>query len=329
MDETRGHWADHLLDDKGEKSAADSSGSTRIREERPRHRRTSVGLWVGLVAVAVAGYDYAVFRQLNLQLPPLSSAVNSLAGMGGRVESVEAKLQAWTGDREALVKRMAALDRRVGSSLRLAKKQSEELVAQAQLRMEQELDKRAQVIEARLTRFESNQQAGEVRLAQLQQDLANVRQEIVAVRTDTERELASLQQQQVQSQTKVETITNQIDRRRVDFETAKNETRELTPEISLRVTHTDARYQRYQGWMWYGPDRRTLWIADQAVQQPVALRPKHGGEPCELVVTRVDRYGVVGYVLVPVAAGSEATVSGTAGEDGLPDTEIAERAQRN
>jgi hypothetical protein len=308
-----------MLDDKSEKSAADSSGSTRIREGRRMRKRTSVGLWVGLVAVAVAGYDYTVFRQLNSQLPPLSGAVNSLVRMGGRVDSVEAKLQAWTGDREALVRRMAALDRRVGSGLRLARKQSEELVARAQLRMEQELDKRAQVIEARLTRFESNQEAGEVRLAQLQQEVANVRQEIAAVRTDTERELVGLRQEQVQSQTKLETIANQIDRRRVDFEVAKNETRELTPEISLRVTHTDARYQRYQGWMWYEPDRRTLWIADQAVQQPVALRPKHGGEPCELVVTRVDRHGVVGYVLVPVpaVAGSDATVSTAAEEDGL------------
>src|SRR5712692_3533153 len=297
MNETRGHWADHMLDNRSEKSAANSSGSTPIREVRAVRKRTSVGLWVGLVAVVAAGYDYAIFRQLNLQRPPLSGAVSSLAGMGGRVDSVEAKLQAWTGDRETLVKRMAALDRRVSSSLRLARKQSEELVAQAQLRMEEELDKRAQVIEARLTGFESNQEAGEVRLAQLQQEVANVRQEIVAVRTDTEHELAGLRQQQVQSETKVETIANQIGRRRVDFETAKNETLELTPEISLRVTHTDARYQRFQGWMWYGPDRRTLWITDQAVQQPVALRPRPGGEACELVVTRVDRYGVVGYVL--------------------------------
>lgn len=322
-DKKREDWTDYPLNDKDEKAnPKDSAGSIRIHEAAPMRKRTPAGLWAGLVALAialvvVAKYDYSMLGQHNSQLAQLPGVVNSLAQVGTRVDNAEAKLQAWMAERDALVRRVAVLDRKVSSALRLTRKQTQELVAQVQSRMEQELDTRAQAIEARLIRFESNQDAEDVQLAQLQEEVANVRQEMATVRTDTERELASLRQQQTQSQSKLETIASRLDRQRVDFEVAKNEVRELTPEISLRVTRTNASYQRYEGWMWYEPDRRTLWIADQGVQQPVALRPKQGGEPYELVVTRVDKNGATGYLLVPAASTLDTKMSFAAQDGGL------------
>jgi hypothetical protein len=320
-DKKRKDWANYALNEEDEKaSLKDSPGSIRISEGAPMHKGTPAGLWAGFILLAVAlavvaKYGYSMWGQHSSQLAQLPGLVNSLARVGTRVDNAEAKLQAWMAERDDLVRRVAVLDRKVSSTLRLARKQTQELVAQVQSQMQHELDTRAQAIEARLTRFESDQDAERVQLAQLQEEVANARQEIATVRTDTDRELASLRQQQAQSQGKLETIATQLDRQRIDFEVAKNEVRELTPEISLRVTRTNASYQRYEGWMWYEPDRRTLWIADQGVQQPVALRPKQGGEPYELVVTRVDKNGATGYLLVP-AGGTSDTKASFAAQDG-------------
>jgi len=326
MDDTnqeRADLANHPLNDGSEKPhPGDPSSGSRINEARPTRKRTAAALWGSVVAVivawiAVAGYGYFILRQHNLQLAKLPSVVNSLTRMQARVDNAEARLQGWMAERDALAKRVAVLDRKVNSVLRLARRQTQELIAQAQGRIEQELDERTQLIDARLTRFESDQHGEDTRLAQLQEEVANVREEMAAVRKDAEQELASMQQQQTQSQAKLDGIANQLDRQRVDFELAKNETRELTPEVSLRVTHSDAKRQRYRGWLWYHPDHRLLWIADQGVQQPVVLRPKHGSEPYELVVTSVKKSSFAGYLLVPAVASSETRVAAAAREEGL------------
>lgn len=322
MIEGRRDLGDFPVNDVKEKTwTAPTLGSAPRREEPYSDKRTPPGVLatlviLGVALAALAWYDYSVFQKHKIQLAELPGVSSSLTGMGKRMDGVESRLRAWAIDQDALVERVGKLDSKFTANLRLARKQTQELIAQVQTNMQQELNKRTQIIEARLSRFESDQQAERARLAQLQNDVANVRQEVAAVRGDTGRQLASLGQQQTQSQGKLEAIATQLERQRVDFELAKNETRELVPGISLHISHADASYQRFEGWLWFLPDRRTLWIVNQGAQEPVVFRSKQGGEPYELIVTGVNKRGVAGYLLVPVA-GSSGTKESASVDNGV------------
>jgi LPXTG-site transpeptidase (sortase) family protein len=87
--------------------------------------------------------------------------------------------------------------------------------------------------------------------------------------------------------------------RRVAFSVSANHSRELTPGISLGLNRIDAAYQRVNGWMWVMPDRRTIWLRDQSVRQPVIFYRYQDGRKIELVITRVTKSSVAGYLLLP------------------------------
>ncbi len=296
---------------------AGTSGNAQRQEAEYLHKRTTGRLWATLVALAVAlslvaAYDYSIFQRHNAQLTQLSGLVDAFAGMGKRLDTAEATLRAWTADRDSLFERLRKLDYKVNSDFRLARKHAEELTAQLEERVQDQIDEREYLVDARLSKVESNQEANGARLAQLQEEIANFRQEIAAVRRDTGRDLANLSQKQIQSQGKLEAIVHQLDRQRVDFEVAKNDTQELVPGISLRVLRTNVSYQRFEGWLWFLADQRTLWIENQGAQQPVMFRGKQGGEPYELVVTGVNKKGVVGYLLLPVSGSTPEGMAATA-----------------
>ncbi|MGA2723258.1 MAG: hypothetical protein ABSG79_12705 [Bryobacteraceae bacterium] len=47
------------------------------------------------------------------------------------------------------------------------------------------------------------------------------------------------------------------------------------------------------------PDRRTIWIHGRGLQQPLVFYSRGDDRPREVVVTRVTKYTVVGYLLEP------------------------------
>lgn len=89
-------------------------------------------------------------------------------------------------------------------------------------------------------------------------------------------------------------------RPRVDFEVATNSAREIVPGISLRVTATNVREQRYDGYLWLMSDGSALWLSNVAVERPIVFYPRHGGQADSMVITRITRDTVVGYLLQPV-----------------------------
>jgi hypothetical protein len=97
---------------------------------------------------------------------------------------------------------------------------------------------------------------------------------------------------------------------RVDFELGVNHNKELAPGVSLLVSHTDIGRQRYDGLLSVEPDKRT-WVHDQGIQQLVVFFSGRDRRPGKLVVTRVTKYSVIGYVLVP----NERDQAGRSGAD--------------
>ncbi len=98
-----------------------------------------------------------------------------------------------------------------------------------------------------------------------------------AARDDTEK-LASLAARPVSIPPEPKPAAN-------SFTIPKNHSRELAPGISMGVTSIDRRAQRVSGWMWIMPDRRTVWLKDQSVHDPVIFY--RSGKRRELMITAV------------------------------------------
>jgi sortase A len=83
---------------------------------------------------------------------------------------------------------------------------------------------------------------------------------------------------------------------RVEFSLSTNHSRLLAPGISMGVTGADSADGTVDGWMWVMPDRRTIWLRNQPAYDPVIFY--QDDKPRELLITRVTRDAVTGYLLV-------------------------------
>ena len=108
---------------------------------------------------------------------------------------------------------------------------------------------------------------------------------------------SSMEDSQREAKQEVTTLANRLAVDRVTFEATKNRTVELSPGVTLRVTKIDVPMHRVSGWMWVLPDRRTVWLRDQPVQQPVTFYGREDGKKRELVITSVTPGAVAGYYL--------------------------------
>lgn len=277
------------------------------REVRYYPRKTGASwltvLVLFLFLVGIAAYGYLSFRKNNMslaQLPGLQSVVMTL---GGRMDATEAKLRDLSANWSGLSDRVSTLEHKVGASLVASRKQSEELVAQAEKRMQAHLDQRAQETDARLARVESNEAQDRSRIAEVQGQLGkqvtDLRQAMATGRDSTGRDLADLHQQVARDQGDVHALAQQMTRERVNFEVARNSTVEVVPGISLTVSKTDVSYQRFQGYLSLTADGRTLWLRNVGAQQAVPFYSKEAERPYDLVVTRVNHDGILGYLLLP------------------------------
>ncbi len=86
--------------------------------------------------------------------------------------------------------------------------------------------------------------------------------------------------------------------RKIVFAVSKDHSRQLAPGISFGLTGTDKADRRLDGWMWLMPERRTIWVRDRHVLDPVVFYGGAEGRRRELVITRVTEDAVTGYLLL-------------------------------
>jgi len=84
--------------------------------------------------------------------------------------------------------------------------------------------------------------------------------------------------------------------RMVAFEVDEGHSRELAPGISFGLSSTDATGHLVNGWMWLMPDRRTIWLRNQNMDEPISFYCGHDGGRCELRITKVTSGRVAGYL---------------------------------
>ncbi|MBI1955411.1 MAG: hypothetical protein HYS38_03360 [Acidobacteria bacterium] len=282
-----------------------------FRAQKSRAKRVWAGVAVLAVALlALSWSSYPLLKQQNTLLAQVPSLQESLAAVGERVGATEEQVRAWSGQWDGMGQRMGKLEKTVSSNLSLARKAAQEQASQVYQSLLTELDNRTEWMKVRLSRLESHEESRRDQLAQLQDEIAAVRhqmtQQMAQARQETGREVAALGEQIGSNRRALDALSEQFERRRVDFELAKNRNQEIVPEVALTVTGADVSYQRVNGWLRLAPEGRTLWVRDQGIQQPVIFYTQQDSRPYELIFTRVTENGAVGYLLVPDQAGSRA-----------------------
>jgi hypothetical protein len=273
------------------------------------YRSGSKALWVFVIVLAVAlgasaFYGYRLGQEQKIQLNQLFGSQGAVSALGQRVDNAEAKLRELSGGWEGVGQRVTKLEAKLEGSLRQTRRYAETLTQQLHQQISAELDARTSVLDARLRQVESEQTEQRSQMARVEADLrqdmkADMEQQIASVREETGRDLSGVRQQAEANFREVNALSQRLVRERVDFELNKGQTKELVPGISLRISGTNPMYQRYRGRLWLLQDRRTLWLRDQSVHEPVRFFHKETGEPYELVLTDVTKNAVVGYLLVP------------------------------
>lgn len=280
-----------------------------------RHRETGP-LWVafGLLIVALGAvsiYGYRELRREHISLNQLPAALNSAAALGGRVDALQSQMQGWAGRWDSLAARLTRVERQSRSTLSMARKHTDQVAAKLAKQVEDQqtqMDANTYTVNRRLQQVESNQQAEHAELAKLQDDVAAARS-LVAARppADSGQDYASLRKQVTQNVSEVRALQKRLERQRVDFEAPKRVSYQVAQGITLHVSHTDTRHQRFKGWIRLASDGRTLWVDKWGADQPVIFYRQTGDAPYELVVTRVTAHAVTGFLLLPGGTRSDIT----------------------
>ncbi len=292
-----------------------SPSTDRPASEAPffaRHRETGP-LWVafGLLIVALAAvsiYGFLELRREHISLNQLPAALNSATALGGRVDALQSQMQRWAGRWDSLTARLTKVERQSRSTLSMARKHTDEVAAKLAKQVDDQqaqMDANTYAVNRRLQQVESNQQAERAALAKLQNDLASARPQVAAAPpADSGQAYVSLAQQVTQNVSEVRALQKRLEHQRVDFEAPRRVSYQVAPGITLHVSHTDTRHQRFKGWIRLLPDGRTLWVSKWGAAQPVIFYRQTGDTPCELVVTRVAANSVTGFLLLPGGTGS-------------------------
>jgi predicted nucleic acid-binding Zn-ribbon protein len=270
-----------------------------------KSRRTSTGpLWLAftvllVLLVGASFYGYQTLQDESIRLDQVPVILKSMATANGRLDSLESQLHSWSADSQGLSGRMGTLERRVSANYRSTRKRAEELTAQLAKNIQDQMNARNHVVDARLEQLDSAQQSAQARIAELKQELSDAHQEIASLRQETDGDLALLHDHVAGNEQQMNNLAQQVEHKRVNFEVSKNQIAELSSEISMDLTSTDIQYQRYSGWVYYEPDRRYLWVRNQGAMQPVVFYDRSQGRQYQVVITSIREGSAAGYLLVP------------------------------
>jgi chromosome segregation ATPase len=289
-------------------------------EQESQEKRTKIlSIILGLLIVCFAGAVWWMYPTLRDQKRVFADmfAVQTVTNtLGERMNSVEVNLSKAVSGLPALSNRMDQLQASMKTNLQIVRNQAQAAATQAGQRIREDVNRSMQVIQSRLVALESNQKEASEHVNQLQAEVAGLRRELVAVRQDnsaaTERikelndaqqtdrsDVSGLSERVASGQTAFNTLTNRLDRKRVDFEAHNRRTEQIAPGIYLALTRTDPVKREIEGTLLTSTNDRSLAIRGQGVQKPLTFYLAGESRPVELVVTQVSNDKISGYLMVP------------------------------
>lgn len=290
----------HLTNPIYQADSAPQHEHEEVREAQRRIRSTRIAVFLLLVLVAGLGYyGYSLYRGHELQLGHLPNVQATLASLGGELNQYRESLAAWAQEQKGLSERLAKLEKSTRANLQLTRKFAHDVGKDLEARLFTEMDRRSEVLEARLQQMEAEQKAQQAHLASFEKQF---REEMTAVREDAARDLTRVGARIDENARQLHAVEQQQNPQRVEFEAAKDQVQELTPRLHMRITGTNVGLQAYNGWVQLLPEGRTVWVRSQSVNRPVRVYHKEGGQPYEIVITDVGRDFALGYLLLPSSA---------------------------
>src|SRR5438552_4038931 len=161
-------------------------------------------------------------------------------------------------------------------------------------------------LQNRVTGVESIQREHSEEVARLRNELAGVRQELAGVREEnirhtnqisqieqahqaTRNDVSGLDRRLSSNQTAVSALSNQVERKRIDFELQNGRTQQVVDRIYVTIKKTDVERQRVDGWVQIASDGRIVWLRGEGAQNPISFSSRADSRPYQLVFTRVGR----------------------------------------
>ena len=290
-----------------------------LRWERAKRRHRILTTALILLAAALVGgawYAYPLLKNHDLtlsQIPTtLTDVQKSVFSLGEQAKATDAKVDDWSTSQEELRGQLNRARGELMARVDSARKQASEASTALFERVRGEVATQMDSVKTQLARIETSRESDRQQIAQLQQELTQVRGQVqqqgrelasVQGRVDqnansTDREIAAVKTTQQRDRGDFDAYADKFAVKRVDFEVTKNHSTSVAPGISLQVNATDVSYQKVSGSV-LTPDNHTIWLRQLKVQEPVFLTSFADGRTRELVITRVNKTGALGYVLVP------------------------------
>ena len=289
-----------------------------IDENRRRIRITRIALaLVLLLVLGMGGYGYSLYRGQELQLAQIPGAQATLTSLGGQINEIQQTIASWGQDQKGLREQLAKFEKSTRANLQLTRKFAEDVAKDLHVQLTAEMDRRDTALNARLDQIGAQQKTQQAQLAALRQE---VREELTALRQDTQRDLGKVNERIDENGRGLDELAEQQKPQRVDFEVPRSRTIELTPAVHFRVTKTNVKQQRFDGWVQLQPKGRALWVYNQNVNQPVRVYPTRGEPAYELVITDVGKDFALGYLLLPKPSSDTLRGSATPGTSAASDS---------
>jgi len=289
-------------------------------------QRKSIVLWVAVaILAAVLGaliyYGYRTVKTQDIHITQVFARQGALNALGQRADAAETKIHDLAGNWQSMGDRMTKLEGRVGAEIKGTRAYAETLTQRLHQQMTAEMDSRTSPLEARINQLESQQTEQRAQMAQVESTL---QQDIATARAESGRDLMSVREEEETNARGVSALSERLDRRRVDFQLDKGQTKELIPGVTLKIRSVNQGRQNYRGALQLLQGQRTVWLHDQSVQAPVRFFSTTGAGPYELVVTNVTKKDVAGYLLAPVKANGPTTSGAAVGQERDENTPASE-----
>jgi len=303
---------------------------------RRRHRFFGFAMVILLLGLAaLAWITLPLLQRHTTSLAQLPEVQQSVQSLGDQIKQSDSNVADWSARQEDLRGQVGQVEKAtkdLRARIESARKQAGEATLALFERVQTQLANQIDGVKTRLAKLETSSESDQTSIAALQKELTQVRSEMAAQSSQfsnqlasvrgqvdqnasaSERQAASIQQVQQRDRRDFDALDRRIAMKRVDFEVAKNHSSQLAPGISLGVDHMDVSGQRVNGWLWLMPDRKTVWLRQQRIQDPVMVSSTEDGRTREVVITRVNKNSVVGYVVLPAEADAIATTVASAGQ---------------
>lgn len=300
---------------------------TEYQVAQESHVRRTRALWVIviLLAVSAAGlswYGPSLLREHEGLLGKMPALQSTLDHVNNQVTGTEQQISAWTKDRAGFSDRISGIEKSLGSNLKTVRNEAR-LMAQ---QMKYETGQHLQALQNRVSGVESIQRENSQEVARLRDELSGVRQELASVREENQRhasqisqieqahqatrnDVSGLDRRLSSNQTTVNALSNQVERKRIDFELQSGRTQQVVDGIYVTIKNTDVERQQVNGWVQIASDGRIVWLRGEGAQTPIDFSSRADARPYQLVFTRIGPGSTAGYVMVPLTTSASAATN--------------------